>query len=116
MEFDYSVLGMRIANRRKQMGIKQNVLAEQLDISNNYLSGIERGKENPSLEIIIKICNALQVTPDYLLLGNMHSNNIPQNITEGLRLCSNEDIELIMGILQILIQRRGKKWNSDNYV
>ena len=116
MEFDYTIMGIRIANRRKQLNMKQNVLAEMIDISNNYLSGIECGKENPSLEVFIKLCNALQVTPDYLLLGSMHSNNIPQNIAEGLRLCTEDDIQLFSDLLQLLIQRSGKHWNENNYV
>lgn len=115
MEFDYTVMGTRIANRRKQLDIKQNVLAEMVEISNNYLSGIECGKENPSLEVFIKLCNALQVTPDYLLLGNMHSNNVPQNIADGLRLCSKEDVELLSKIVQFLIQRSSNHWNDKNY-
>ena len=116
MELDYIRLGKRIAQRRKQLNLKQNVLAEMLGISNNYLSSIECGKEHPSLEIIVNICNTLQVTPDYLLLGNMYSNNIPQNITDGLKLCSNEDIDLLNSIMQILIARQSKNWNSDNFV
>lgn len=116
MELDYIQLGRRVAQRRKQLKLKQNVLAEILGISNNYLSSIECGKEKPSLEIIVKICNSLQVTPDYLLMGNMHSNNIPQNISEGLRLCTEEDIELLASIMQFMINRQSKKWNSDNFV
>lgn len=116
MELDYLQLGKRIAARRRQMNLKQNVLAECVGISNNYLSSIEGGKERPSLEIIVGICNALQVTPDYLLMGNMHSNNIPQNITEGLRLCSSDDVELVSAIVQVMIDRRSQKWNNDNFV
>ncbi len=86
MELNYIGIGQRIAKRRLQMGLKQNMLAERLDLSNNYLSSIERGKEKPSLEVIVNICNALQVTPDYLMMGNMYSNNVPQNIVDGLRL------------------------------
>lgn len=115
MELNYANIGMRIAKRRKVLGIKQNALAEQIGMSNNYLSGIECGKEKPSLEILIKVCNALQVTPDYLLMGNMHSNNVPQNITDGLRLCSTEDLELIEVIIQHMVQTHGSKWNSDNF-
>ena len=110
------IMGARIANRRKQLDIKQNSLAEMIDISNNYMSGIECGKENPSLEVFIKLCNALQVTPDYLLLGNMHSNNIPQNIYDGLRLCSEADVQLLSDFLQLLIQRNVKPWNDNNFV
>lgn len=115
MELNYTGIGRRIAQRRLQMGLKQNILAERLDISNNYLSSIERGKEKPSLEVIVNICNVLQVTPDYLLMGNMYSNNIPQNIADGLRLCSKEDLSLLSVIMQHMIERQGRKWNNDNF-
>lgn len=115
MELNYERIGQRIAKRRMQTGLKQNVLAERIGISNNYLSSIERGKEKPSLEIIVNICNALQVTPDYLLMGNMHSNNVPQNIVDGLRLCSEEDLSLLTAVMQYMVERQGKKWNNDNF-
>lgn len=115
MELDYSGLGQRIAKRRIQAGIRQNALADIIGISNNYLSSIERGKEKPSLEIIINICNVLHVTPDYLLMGNMYSNNIPQNIMDGLRLCSDEDLILLSIMMQHMVERQGIKWNNDNF-
>ena len=115
MELNYTGIGRRIAQRRLQMGLKQNILAEKLNISNNYLSSIERGKEKPSLEIIVNICNALQVTPDYLLMGNMHSNNVPQNIADWLRLCSEDDLSLLSVIIGHMVERQGLKWNNDNF-
>lgn len=115
MELDYKRIGERIAKRRRQMVIKQNVLAELVGISNNYLSGIECGKEKPSLEVLIRLCNALQVTPDYLLMGNMYSNNVPQNIVDGLRLCSEEELSLIQVLVHHMIQGHTQKWNSDNF-
>ena len=115
MELNYTNIGKRIAKRRKVLGIKQNALADQVGMSNNYLSGIECGKEKPSLEVLIKICNALQVTPDYLLMGNMYSNNIPQNIVDGLRLCSKEELEIIDVLIQHIVQKHSLKWNSDNF-
>lgn len=115
MELNYIGIGQRIAKRRIQMGLKQNMLAERLDLSNNYLSSIERGKEKPSLEVIVNICNALQVTPDYLLMGNMYSNNVPQNITDGLRLCTKEDLSLLSILIDYLVERQSQKWNNDNF-
>ena len=97
------------------MGFKQNMLAERLDLSNNYLSSIERGKEKPSLEVIVNICNALQVTPDYLLMGNMYSNNVPQNIADGLRLGTKEDLSLLSVLIDHLVERQSQKWNNDNF-
>lgn len=115
MELDYDNIGKRIAKRRTQIKLKQNALAEIIEISNNYLSSIERGKEKPSLEILVKICNALRVTPDYLLMGNMYSNNVPGNIADGLRLCSEDDIMLLSSIMQYMVDRQSIKWNNDNF-
>lgn len=116
MEIDYIEIGKRIAKRRKEMDIKQNTLAERINISNNYLSSIECGKEKPSLEVLIGICNSLQITPDYLFMGNMHSNNVPMCIMDGLRLCSEDDVELVLNIVRICVDRNRKNWNSDNFV
>lgn len=97
------------------MGLKQNTLVEKMGLSNNYLSSIERGKEKPSLEVIVNICIELQVTPDYLLMGNMYSNNVPQNIADGLRLCTAEDLTLMSIMIEHLVERQGQKWNNDNF-
>lgn len=109
-------MGNRIKLRRKELHIKQSELAEQLDISNNHISSIENGREKPSLDILIKICDELKVTPDYLLLGNIHANDIPQNIIEGLRLCSADDIELTRQFIELLINRNKNVWNNNNFI
>lgn len=115
MELDYIRIGKRIANRRIHMDIRQNVLADMIGISNNYLSSIERGKQKVGLEILINICNALRVTPDYLLMGNMYSNDVSKNISDGLRLCSKEDKALLLDIIEHMVNRQTKKWNDDNF-
>ena len=110
------VMGKRIQQRRKNMKITQGQLAERLEISSNHLSAIENGKENPSLEVFAALCEELRVTPDYLMLGALHANNIPQNIGDSLRLCSEKDIQLISMIVECLVERNAKQWNDDNYV
>ena len=100
---------------QQEKGIRDEITVETIDKIVNYLSGIERGEEKPSLEILVKICNELQVTPDYLLMGNMYSNIVPQNIVNGLQLCSEEDIVLMNAIMQHMVERRSDKWNSDNF-
>ena len=78
-------MGNRIKIRRKELRIKQAELAEKLNISNNHMSSIENGRQKPSLDIFIRICDLLNVTPDYLLLGSMHAYNIPQDIIDSRR-------------------------------
>ena len=77
MELDYKNIGKRIIRRRAKLKMNQVSLADKVGISNTYLSSIEHGKEKPSLDILVKICNELSVTPDYLIMGNMYSKAIP---------------------------------------
>lgn len=116
MKQQYIEMGNRIQLRRKELRIKQSELAEKLDISNNHISSIENGREKPSLDILLRICEELKVTPDFLLLGNMHANNIPQDIVDGLRLCSNEDIEFMRKIIEIMIIRNKNNWNDKHFI
>lgn len=116
MKKQYIEMGNRIKLRRKELRMKQSELAEKLDISNNHISSIENGREKPSLEILLGICEELKVTPDFLLLGNMHANNIPQDIIDGLRLCNEEDIEFMRKIVEIMINRNQNNWNEKNFI
>lgn len=114
MEFQYNEMGNRIKVRRKELKIKQADLAESLEISNNHMSSIENGRQKPSLDIFIGICNCLNVTPDYLLLGTMHAYNIPQDIFDKLRLCNQSDIELARDFIELLV-RRNCTGNTKNH-
>jgi len=101
-------MGSRIKIRRIELRIKQAELAERLNISNNHMSSIKNGRQKPSLDIFIQICNLLNVTPDYLLLGNMHAYNIPKDIIDKLRLCNQSDIELAGDFIELLVKRNSK--------
>ena len=68
MDVQYKSIGKRIKLRRKELNIKQNELAEKLNISNNHLSSVENGREKPSLELLLNICELLNVTPDLSLI------------------------------------------------
>lgn len=116
MELNYNEIGRRISNRRKHKKLSQQALAEILGISNNHLSSIECGKAGPSLELLVGICNALKLSPDFLLMGCMHSSNLPANIIDNLSLCSDRDVELLYQISCMMVDRNGERWNVDNHI
>jgi len=55
------LIGIRIGDVRKKMGLTQEELAGKMDIGPKYLSSIERGKENPTLNTLLKLSQALDV-------------------------------------------------------
>ena len=104
MIIDYIEIGARIRDKRKDLKLKQNELAEKAELSNNYLSNIENGHSVPSLEALVRICNALGTTPDFILLGNIRDGDVPMNIIDNLRLCSDKSLEIISDIVDSFVE------------
>lgn len=50
-----------IKRHREAKGLSQYQLAKQLGITQTFLSEIERGRKNPSLEQFFSICEALEI-------------------------------------------------------
>jgi len=55
------LFGARIKSLRESKGWTQEYLAEKMNISPNYLSSIERGKENPTFDMLMKLSDSLEV-------------------------------------------------------
>ncbi|HLA51356.1 MAG TPA: helix-turn-helix transcriptional regulator [Thermodesulfobacteriota bacterium] len=55
------LIDKRIQELRKTHRLSQEQVAEKADISPNYLSRIECGKENPTLDMLIKLADTLKV-------------------------------------------------------
>jgi transcriptional regulator with XRE-family HTH domain len=55
------LIGKRIKEIRRSKHLSQEQLAEKADINSKYLSRMERGTENPTLDMLIKLANALDV-------------------------------------------------------
>jgi len=54
--------GKAIRRRRRELDISQEKLAEIAEIHRTYISSIERGERNPSLENIEKLAKALDIS------------------------------------------------------
>lgn len=78
MYVDYVELGKRIAARRKALGLKQNKVNEMAGLSDKYLSNIETARSIPSIDVLMKICTALDTTPDSLLMGAVNNDEASQ--------------------------------------
>lgn len=52
---------MNIKERREKMGITQKELAEKAGISTTFMCDIEQGRNNPSIDVAIRLAKALKV-------------------------------------------------------
>jgi len=56
-----SQIGIIFKLYRLRKGLSQFQLANEIDLSKDYIGRIERGTTNPTIEIIITVCNFLEV-------------------------------------------------------
>jgi transcriptional regulator with XRE-family HTH domain len=54
--------GLRLRALREKAGFSQEELAERAQVHRTYLSGIERGRRNPSLINLLRIAKALNLS------------------------------------------------------
>lgn len=69
MYYDLKESGKRIRNLRKQHGLTQEQLAEQLGIALNTISRIEIGYRGISVDLAIELAVRFNTTLDYIFLG-----------------------------------------------
>lgn len=69
MKIDYKGIGTRIALCRRALGLRQYEVCERIGVNDKYLSNLETARSVPSIEVLLNLCEALDTTPDYLLLG-----------------------------------------------
>ncbi len=63
-------VGNFIMNKRKSLGLTQQQLAEQLNVSFQAISKWENGTTYPNIEILADLANVLDVTTDEILAGS----------------------------------------------
>ena len=103
---DYAALGKRIKRLRRMQDLTQEQLGERAGYSKSFIGCVENHSSIPSVETVVKIANALGVTPDYFLLGITPNMERHKRIADKLSLCTPEDQETIEILVDALMERR----------
>ena len=112
MVLNYVLIGRRVKEIREQKLMTQVELAERCRTTAQYLSQIEHGKKQPSLQTLVGIAETLEISMDELLGGNQVGNwKLYQNeIGQLLEDCSPYEkrvlYELIIDTKRVLRNNR----------
>ncbi len=91
-------MGKRISERRKDMKLSQEELAELAEVSPQLLSTAERGTKALRPENLLKISTALGVSVDYLLTGEIIDKDL-SIISNKLKNASSTQVRSIEKII-----------------
>mgnify|MGYP002311181964 CR=1 FL=1 len=103
-------LGRRVNMVRKDRGLTTDKLSELCNINATYLRQIEGGAKVPSLPVFISICNALRISPDYLLRDALTDNEVSEirELTELWKCSSPDQQETASAMIRAVLERREK--------
>ena len=91
-------VGQRIIERKRKLGITQEALAEISDVTTQFVSYAESGKRAMRPENLLKIANALGVSTDYLLTGDIVDKDLLL-LSEKLRKLTPSQLRIIENII-----------------
>jgi transcriptional regulator with XRE-family HTH domain len=103
------VVGRNIRAARKAQGLSQMVLAERSELSADFIGKVERGTTSPSIESLKAIATAMNLSLGELFAGELQADSSQEALIELIGLCrgrAREDIELLVGIAQLIFQGR----------
>lgn len=80
-------LGERITQLRKQQNLSQDELAKKVGVSRTIIGNYERDTNTPSIEVLLKIAKAFNVSIDFLV-GEGKLSTLDKDVLKRI-----EDIE-----------------------
>ena len=92
---------------RLKNNLTQNQVAELTGLEPRHISQIERGLSKGSIDTLLKLCNAYQITPDvilYDLLDEKNKNNI-SIYDEKIKKLSKRDKETILNLIDYFLEK-----------
>lgn len=91
-------IGQRIVERRKQLGLTQEALAEKGDLTIQFVSYAEAGKRAMRPENLKKVSGALEVSADYLLTGDIIDKDL-LILSDKMRKLSPSQLRIVENVI-----------------
>ena len=100
---DFKAIGNKLYEIRSKKIMSRAEVAEKAELSDRTYADIERGSTNMRLETLLKICNALNITPNDILVIDNDIEITEQDIVETIKNCSNNEKETALKLLSVYI-------------
>ena len=94
------LFGERLRNRRNVLGFTQEFVSDKAGITLRFYQMLERGEKSVSLDTLISLSRALNISTDYLLFGDL-SYNLESPLVEILNGLPQPQREDALKILQL---------------
>ena len=103
---EFNSIGKNIRKYREEKKLRQDDLAEQTNLSLNYIGMVERGEKIPALGTFITILNVLGVSADMVLSDviDVGYSIKTSMLSEKLNGISRDDRDRIYAVVDVLLK------------
>lgn len=101
--FDFKVIGNKLYEIRNKKLMSRAEASEKAELSDRTYADIERGGVNMRLETLLKICNALNITPNDILVAENDVEITERDIADAIKTCSNNEKETVLKLLSVYV-------------
>lgn len=93
MALENKKIGQRIQNIRNRRGLSQDELAVKANTSRKHISLVETGNRGPSVDLLVDLANALEVSVDDILADALSERNTDEGAEMRMILleCTKEE-------------------------
>ena len=103
--FDFHIIGNKLLQIRKRLGMTQAEVAEAAGLSERTYADIERGTVNMRIETILRICDVLHITPNEITTEENSTLETQQSeLWERLNACNSKDKETALQLLSVYLK------------
>lgn len=101
MSVNFKLIGRRVREVRSERGISQQELAARCKTSAQYLSQIENGRKQASLQVLVAVAEVLEISLNELLTGNQVNNPLEyqRDMVRLLADCSSYEKRVLFEML-----------------
>ncbi|MBE5952098.1 MAG: helix-turn-helix transcriptional regulator [Lachnospiraceae bacterium] len=101
MSVNFKLIGRRVREVRTERGISQQELAARCKTSAQYLSQIENGRKQASLQVLVAVAEVLEISLNELLTGNQVNNPLEyqRDMVRLLADCSSYEKRVLFEML-----------------
>lgn len=98
---DYEKLGVRVRQQRELNNLTQGQLARKAGVTGSFIGHIERGEKKASVETVVALCNALEISPSVLLQDSLSDAALQSQMA-----IDAENQDLMRGIMHVLREHK----------
>ncbi len=100
---DLHTIGNNVYKARKAKGFTQAEVAEKAELSDRTYADIERGSVSMRIDSLLKICGALNITPNEILVVDRDVKVTERDIADSIKECSSSQKETALKLLSIYL-------------